>query len=782
MVVQEELQLVHDARRAEAAAALGLNAGRRISKVTVVKDRVGDKKADDPVLPGRLTKAEQDLLRSMALTVEDNPWQRIQFTNKFNSLAPTYDPTALAIISYQNNTLRQCVAAMVANCEGTGYDIVRKDEGEIQKVVSPDSPKWEDPHPEPDPNDPTKPLDPDANPDNLPPVSQTEPKTPPPGAPAPGSGNFGGKGNPTDQDGPPAPPAPPPKPKVEQPQVGKPYPTPPQPKPIMIDPPDVALLKAFWDEPYPGISFKTMREKLRDDLETTGNAYLEVIRDAKGRIALLNPMDSKLTRLIRHDDLPVAVKQTVNRTGVPGDDQDIMVLVHERRYVQIIGLNARFFKAYKATRNLNAQTGIWETESIEKIPPQNVATEVIHFIKDRDVLTPYGIPSWINQMPSVMGSRKAEELNLEFFEHGGVPPVMVFIQGGTLSAYARKELNEYLAGAAKLKQRGVILEIAPSGGDLNSASQVKVTTEKFGDAVGNDSKFEKYDDKCTSRVRMAFRLPPLLIGLSDDYNYASSQTAYMVAEEQVFSVERNKFDEIINSTIMKELDPDGTYRYKSKPMTAKFLDEQIKALATPNLKATGESLIEAVNDIAGMKLVYDPNAVVAPPGGAPSPNQKGSEGKNMAGSGAGAGGAATGAGGGSGQSPGFGGGNVAKGEWPNSMKVQVTRSGNIKKLDHHLLTDLANDIADHRTGARTFLKSHVENMEALIQSFTPALKLLFEDNVAQRIAKFTNDPEGSRELLDCANASFKLAKATPSSSTALPGPSSAIPVRKSRSS
>lgn len=755
MVVETDRDLAHEAR----ASALGLNPGRRIaSKVSIIKSHAGEGTEDGKSQYGKLTKGEVELLRSMALTVEDNPWQRIQFTNKFNSLAPTYDPTALSIISFQNNTLRQCIAAMVANIDGTGYEIVRADEGDIPQVVSADSPEWSDPHPQPDPNDPTKTLDPDADPKNLPPVSKVKPPTPDPNAPTDPAHPPGDLAGPP--GGPPKPPAPPPK-QIEKPVVGQPYPTPPQPKPIMIDPPDVAKLKAFWDEPYPGISFRTMREWLRNDLETTGNAYLEVIRDSKQRIALLNPMDAKLTRMIRHDDLPVAVTQKINRSGEPGDDQEVTILVHERRYVQIIGLNARFFKAYKATRNLNAQTGIWANESIEQIQPQNLATEVLHFTVDRDVLTPYGIPRWINQMPSVMGSRKAEELNLEFFEHGGVPPVMVMIQGGTLSAYARKELTDYLSGAAKLKQRGVVMEIAPSDGDLNSSSQVKVTTEKFGDAVGNDSKFEKYDDKCTQRLRSAFRLPPLLIGLSSDYNYASSQTAYMVAEEQVFSIERNKFDEVINATIMKELDPDGVYKYKSKPMTAKFLDEQIKALATPNLKATGESLIEAVNNIAGMHLVFDPNAPVAAPAGAPPGG--GSEGKNMAGSGAGSGGATTGAGGGSpgASSPGFGAGNISK------AVVSVTKSGKIRKLDHVFLVELAQDLADHRTGARTFLKSQVDNMEALVSTFTPTLRLLIEDNIAQRVAK-TTTAEGTRDLFTCADVVIKMND-------------HAIPVRQSRS-
>lgn len=713
----------HAIRKAERPEAVGLSIGTPRSVVTVIEKI-------------ELTKQEQALLRSMALTVEDNPWQRIQFTNKFNSLAPTYDPTSLQLISYQNNTLRQCIAAMISNIDGTGYEIKRKDGGKIVQIVSPDSP---DP-----PEQPNQPI---PNPSALP------------------QGQPGGAGFTL--------PPPPPKPV---PKKGQPWPPDDASDPILIDPPDVAKLKAFWDEPYPGVSFKTMRKKLRDDLETTGNAYLEVIRDQKGDIALLNPMDAKLTRMIRHDDNPVAVTHQMNRTGVPGEEQNVTLLVHERRYVQIIGLNARFFKAYKATRDLNAQTGIWQTDSNEVLQPQDKATEVLHFIVDRDVLTPYGVPRWVSQIPSVMGSRKAEELNLEFFNHGGIPPAIIMIQGGTLSAASRSALTGYLSGQAKFKQRGVVMEIAPSGGDLNSAGQVKVTTEKFGDTEG-DSKFEKYDDKCTQRVRSGFRLPAVLIGLEESYNYATVQTAVMMAEEQVFHPERVLFDEIINATIMKEIDEDRIYLFESKRMTAKFLDEQIKAMTLAKGTVEGKSFVEALNDIAGLDLKFDQQAAdlqqqtnqaglaATLNGGGPNDSSTGDSGESTVGGGQGFNGLGKSALAKS--STALEGSSTAINKDDEArVSVQVTPRGRIRKLDHTLLTGLADDMAGYMTGERHFLASHVTTMHTLVKSMTPALQRLFAENVAQKIIKATHDPNGIRELVSCASEVMariaKVGEATPS--------------------
>jgi len=129
--------------------------------------------------------------------------------------------------------------------------------------------------------------------------------------------------------------------------------------------------------------------------------------------------------------------------------------------------------------------------------------------------------------------------------------------------------------------------------------------ERFGDVEAKDSKFENYDAKCTQRVRSSFRLPAVLIGLEESYNYATVQTAVMMAEEQVFGPERELFDEVINATIMKELDATGTYVFESKVMSVKFMDEQIKAMVLAKGLVENKSLVDAINESVGLELEFD---------------------------------------------------------------------------------------------------------------------------------------------------------------------------------
>jgi PBSX family phage portal protein len=303
----------------------------------------------------------------------------------------------------------------------------------------------------------------------------------------------------------------------------------------------VTKLEDFFNEPFPGESFVTIRRKLRRDLEATGNGFLEVIRNKAGEIVFLRHMEAKMTRLLRLDQ-PLPHVRKVKRGG---KEFNAKVLERQRRYVQVVGRSmVRYFKDYGVERKLDASNGKWqgtpeELAALETsqpkaagkqaptidnftgtILPGNEATEVIHLTAIPDVLTPYGVPRWINNLPSVLGSRKAEEFNLEFFDHGGLPPAMIMIMGGQLDAKSRDSLTGYLAGKASIKQRGIVTEIFAASGDLGSAGNVKVAVERFGDERQKDSMFQIYDERCAEHVRIAFRLPPMFLGLSEAYNFA----------------------------------------------------------------------------------------------------------------------------------------------------------------------------------------------------------------------------------------------------------------------
>lgn len=360
------------------------------------------------------------------------------------------------------------------------------------------------------------------------------------------------------------------------------------------------ILEGFFSEPYPGKSMIEIRRACRRDLETTGNAYLEVIRNAADEVVMLNWADAVDMRLIRLGD-PVDADKTLVRGG---QEVRVRIRTRERRYVQLVNGKKIYFKEFGASRDLDRLTGAWADQGV-RLPIEKRASEIIHMIGNKEPKTPYGTPRWINQLPSVLGSRKAEEHNLEFFDGGGIPPVLVIVQGGTLGDDVKTDLKNHLSGRAS-KHRAAVVEAVSTSGSFDSAGTVQVRVERFGSERQQDSMFQNYDKTCEENVRTAFRLPPLFIGKSGDMNFATAYTSYMVAEAQVFFPERDEFDSLINTRIVREL---GVTRYvfRSLPMTLVDVQNQLKALdiVRSDKLVKGEEIVKSLNEITGLSLEYD---------------------------------------------------------------------------------------------------------------------------------------------------------------------------------
>lgn len=362
-------------------------------------------------------------------------------------------------------------------------------------------------------------------------------------------------------------------------------------------------LEHFFKEPYPGMSMITIRRKLRVDLEQTGNAYLEVLRNPLGEVLMLRYIPAQTVRLLRLDD-PHTVEKELDRDA---GTTKVKLSVRERRFVQRVGQKKVHYKEFGSVRNLDRETGVW-MEGKKKVDASKLASELLWFGVDRDSSTPYYIPRWINNLPSVLGSRKAEEFNLDFFDAGGLPPAVVFISGGSLTTTVREQLQNHMNGKAKNKHRAVVVEVQSAAGTLDAqGGKVDVKVERFGSEQQKDSMFQSYDTRCEEHVRVAFRLPPLFLGKAADYNFATAVTAYMVAEEQVFKPERVEFDEIINSTILKALKAKN-YKFVSKSITLKNADVMMKSIEMGADVIDGEERIKQLNHVSGMNIAFSKDA------------------------------------------------------------------------------------------------------------------------------------------------------------------------------
>ena len=480
---------------------------------------------------------------------------------------------------------------------------------------------------------------------------------------------------------------------------------------------EIEGIEDFFNEPYPGESFVTQRRKLRRDLETVGNAYLEVLRAVNGDIVFLKHVDATTVRLLRLDE-PVPVQKTVMRFGT---ELTVNMMMRERRFAQAVGERIVYFKEYGSSRDVNKKTGKW-AEPGEALPFNERGTELIHFTVIKDAKTPYGVPRWITQVPSVLGSRKAEELNLDFFNAGGLPPALILVQGGQMTDEVRKQLQQYLTGKGASKHRAAIVETYSTAGSLDSnAGSVRVTVERFGAERQQDSMFEKYDERCERRVRSAFRLPPLFVGKADDYSFATAFASYAVAEAQVFQPEREEFDEVINVTVMREIAPD--YVFRSMPLNVKDATQQLKGIEMVKDKIDDENLVDTVNEIVHTNLKMKepedmedepPEGEVVVPGAAPPAQPPPEQPEGAAGT-----------------------------------QQQVQR---VEKMDPMQLIQLAKEWAAYTSGAVEYEDFDVTEMTDAIKSLKGTQRDLFDSYVAMDVfSGFDHDREGASELFGCAH-------------------------------
>lgn len=359
---------------------------------------------------------------------------------------------------------------------------------------------------------------------------------------------------------------------------------------------DEQTLQNFFSEPYPNIGFIEMRRKVRNDLESTGNAYLSVIRNGMDEVVALQHLPATHTSMGLTTPV-VNLDFTLTRNGKE-IDVTLPVREHTFVYMEVEGEKTHFME-FGAKQFIDSKTGK-VAKSGEVLDSKG--GEVIHLTLVEDPRSGYGVPRWINQLPSVVGSRKAEEQNLELLDNGGVPSAIIFLKGGAAVEQAEETLTGFLSGGFETN-RAVSVSIQSTEGTIDKGGNVDVQVERFGSESVQDSMYRSYGAECKENIRLAFRLPPLFTGETSDFTFATAYISYMVAEAQVFKPERDVFDEIINTTVVRALGV-TTAKFRSNPISLKNVEEQLKAVMSVKEVVDPQNLIDTVNSLVGTELKY----------------------------------------------------------------------------------------------------------------------------------------------------------------------------------
>ena len=366
-------------------------------------------------------------------------------------------------------------------------------------------------------------------------------------------------------------------------------------------------LENFFEYCVPEMSFVTLRRRNRQDLEVIGNGFTEVLRNGLGEPAeftyvpgftvRLLPLDKELTEVVERRKTSTFGYESIKRKR------------QFRRYVQVFEAFTVYFKEYGDPRTMSRKTGaiIENPDTHAWGDGDGPATELLHF-KIHSSRTAYGVPRWIGNLLSVLGSRQAEEVNFLYFENKSVPPLALLVSGGRMTEEAVKRIENYVSSEIKGKKnfhKILVLEAvgADSSNGLGDAGKTKIELKPLTDAQQKDSLFGAYDERNMDKVGMAFRMPKMLRGDIRDFNRATADAALEFAEQQVFAPERTEFDFIVNRKILTDL---GIKYWRFTSLTPTVKDSATLATIVKDLVVAGvitpEEARELCTDVFNKEL------------------------------------------------------------------------------------------------------------------------------------------------------------------------------------
>lgn len=329
-------------------------------------------------------------------------------------------------------------------------------------------------------------------------------------------------------------------------------------------------------------SYTMLRRKMRKDLEATGNAYWEVIRNLKGDIQGFEHIPSYQVRLGSIDidpiEIDVATLQLQEDDSVSIDRiktwQRFRPFVQARLsptyglggatsgYIGAGSYRLRWFKEYGDPRVFDNESGEevksadianWK-DTGQPMPYARRANELIHF-RLYSTRSPYGLPRYIGNLLSIYGTRAAEEINYVTFRNNNIPSMAVLVSNGQLTEGSIERITSFVESKIQGSDNYSKFLVLEAEGVLEGedGGQIKLEIKPLVDNQHKDALFQAYTKNGQTNVRRAFRIPPIFVGSSDDYNRATADTSRRLADEQVFAPERNEFDEFTNRRLFPEM-------------------------------------------------------------------------------------------------------------------------------------------------------------------------------------------------------------------------------------
>lgn len=304
---------------------------------------------------------------------------------------------------------------------------------------------------------------------------------------------------------------------------------------------------------------KGLFEDVIEARETYGIAYVEIIRNIEGEVNQIDFIKETASIYMTSPLLPYVEADFCYKDRIETRRKKF------KKYRQQIGGQTVYFKEFGDPRIMDNRTGDYLPEG-GTLELGYQANEILEFPIG---VKPYGEVRWIGQILGIDGSRRAENLNNNYFINGRHTPLMIIMKNGTLTEESFTKLQTYMDDikGENGQHAFIVLETENSENKLDYEGDDKADIEikDLASILQKDELFQEYLDNNRRRIQSSFLLPDLYVGYTTDFNRATAQTAMEVTEKQVFQPERKSLAWIINNKLLNEYQLKYTEVYFKEP-------------------------------------------------------------------------------------------------------------------------------------------------------------------------------------------------------------------------
>jgi PBSX family phage portal protein len=355
-----------------------------------------------------------------------------------------------------------------------------------------------------------------------------------------------------------------------------------------------AWLQSFMEFPNHKGNLIKMRKETRQQLEATGNAYWELVPSRKGdRYAAIELVPAGTMWICRQDARFTTA--TVKYLAKDLEIKQKKFNVKFRRYVQIVNGKQVWFKEFGDPRKIDRRNGEEvPAEALKKFDPDFLANEIVHFKIPTARNTPYGMPRHTGNIIAIKGSRSADETNIITQQNNHVPSMAILVSGGMLTEGSIQRIQQFVDTAIRGSSnysKFLILEGEGARDSLSGASSMKIEIKPLSEVQQKDQLWQEYDKNNASKIRRSFRLAPILVGSSDNYDRA----CYSEDTETLTERGWRKYWQIDTDEKIATFNPrtglieyqkpvGGIYLYDYKGEMIRFQSQHVDILVTPEHK------------------------------------------------------------------------------------------------------------------------------------------------------------------------------------------------------